>query len=350
MSESKYSKIAVFGDLHLGLYQDSEVWHKYADEWIDYFIEECNKRLITTVFFLGDWFHYRDSISVDTLDHGTKLMEKLANAFGEVYVIVGNHDCYFKDTAEVHSLGAYKRWSNVTVIDKSKEMSIHGKNGMFVPWGGKIPQGKYDYIFGHFEIINFYENKVHKCEDGETHTYLLNKANKVFSGHFHMRQEKKYKKGDIFYVGSPFQHNFGDCDNENGFYVIDVQDNTEEFVVNPKGMFPTFHLINVSNIDEVKKKKDDIKNGYVKVIIDKEVSDKTLETLKGKLFNTFKIKDLQYDLKNNIRTLDNYDISDNIKEINIISCIVEYAKTLKLKYEDEIIKLSKEKVSKYEEN
>ena len=53
---------------------------------------------------------------------------------------------------------------------------------------------------GHLELPGFYANKDYKCEHG-TDPKHFNKFDCVFSGHFH----KKSTKGNITYLGNPYQ-------------------------------------------------------------------------------------------------------------------------------------------------
>ena len=61
------------------------------------------------------------------------------------------------------------------------------------------------------------------------------------------------------------------------------------------------------------------------------------------------IKDLQCDFRDNVKVLDNIEISDNLDEINILSSTIEFVKQLKLKHESEILEKIQIKVKKYEE-
>lgn len=339
-------KIAIFSDLHLGLKKDSEEWFEHSEKWIDYFIEE-NKN-IDTVFFLGDWFHYWTTINVQTLHVGSKLMKKLSNNFKNVYVLIGNHDCYFKNTCKIHSLESYKEWDNVHVIDTITELNIYGKDIVFIPWGEDLPSKKYDYIFGHFEIINFFFNKGKVCDKGRTSKELLNRANHIFSGHFHLMHEKKFKAGNIIYVGSPFQHDNNDIDNRNGYFVLDMDNDEYEFVENPDGKYPKFIRMGIDDIKNIKKYKN-LENSYVTIKIDKKISDSNIQKIKDKILYPLKIKNINFDLKSFDIGVDSEKISDNIDAVDIHTSIKEFVDSMDVKYKNEINELIYTKVKEYEE-
>ena len=108
-------KYAVFSDLHLGVHQNSSAWHNIALEWVDWFVGDLERRKIEDVIFTGDFFHSRSEISVNTIHIASILLDKL-NKF-RVQMIPGNHDCYYKDKSEVHSLSILKGYKNITIYD-----------------------------------------------------------------------------------------------------------------------------------------------------------------------------------------------------------------------------------------
>ena len=91
------AKTAIFSDLHLGVHQNSDFWLGVANKWADWYITELNSRGITNIIFCGDFFHYRDEISVKTLNFAKDLLDKF-NSF-KITMITGNHDAWYKDTS-----------------------------------------------------------------------------------------------------------------------------------------------------------------------------------------------------------------------------------------------------------
>jgi len=60
--------IAIFSDLHLGIKGDNQHWHSVAVEFIQDMVKTLKEKNIKDVFFLGDWFHNRNSVDVYTLN------------------------------------------------------------------------------------------------------------------------------------------------------------------------------------------------------------------------------------------------------------------------------------------
>lgn len=64
--------IAIFSDLHLGIKGDNQHWHSVAVEFIQDMVKTLKEKNIKDVFFLGDWFHNRNSVDVYTLNSTAK--------------------------------------------------------------------------------------------------------------------------------------------------------------------------------------------------------------------------------------------------------------------------------------
>jgi DNA repair exonuclease SbcCD nuclease subunit len=338
------NKIALLGDLHIGVNKNSEEFYETSKKWIKYFIGECIKRKVNHVFILGDWHHYRDEISVMTLDVSSELMNMFPKNIN-VHILTGNHDCYFKDNSEIHSLQMFKGWENVTVYDKLETIkSSGGKTIGVVPWGCEDEKlEKSDYVFGHFEIKNFKMNNYTICSKGVDSSSLVKSGADVYTGHFHKYQSKQYKNGSITYVGSPFQHDFNDVDNENGFHILDTTTGECEFVKNNND-YPKFKYIKVSKLKDLNL--DDVSNNYCKLQVDTEVKEAALEKLVIKLNSKNPVNLIVDDITIK-KELDSIELDDNIGDINIESSINEFIEKMgEIKHKEDTIERIKEYYSK----
>ena len=79
MTMIKKPKVAIFSDLHLGLYGNSTEWHEIALKWADWITADLKKKKIVDIFFLGDFFHNRSEISVQTIHVASELVAKFKN-------------------------------------------------------------------------------------------------------------------------------------------------------------------------------------------------------------------------------------------------------------------------------
>ena len=76
---------------------------------------------------------------------------------------------------------------------------------------------KSKYMFGHFELPNFYMNAmVMMPETGELQSKHFVHQDYVFSGHFHKRQTQ----GNVTYIGNSFPPNYADAwDDKRGMMI-----------------------------------------------------------------------------------------------------------------------------------
>jgi DNA repair exonuclease SbcCD nuclease subunit len=342
------SKIAIFSDIHLGVHQNSDFWLNLSEQWIDWFLADKNSRGISEMIFLGDWFHYRDEISVKTLHKSADITRRFK--LGQtVTMIPGNHDCYFKDNADTHSLSIFKGSENIIVYDKITTRKYGDKTFTFCPWGTKIfeiPDS--DVILGHFELTNFRFNAHHICEKGDDPEALLTKAKLIFSGHFHSRDEKKFgNKGSIVMVGNPFEMDFGDAYQKKGYYILDTDTLEYEFIENsltPKHIVVYLSkLITLKSIDVFS---EFIPNNIIKLVVDKNISTEHLDILLGKM-NSYSPIELRVDHDvnyNKIRVNDEevYDLTS----VSLETAIEEFVNMLDIQNKKEVIEYTIELMQK----
>ena len=58
---------------------------------------------IKNVVFTGDYFHQRNAITIDTLNIAHRCLQAMAK-HANVYMILGNHDLFNKNSTEVNSI------------------------------------------------------------------------------------------------------------------------------------------------------------------------------------------------------------------------------------------------------
>ena len=210
MTENLFSKAAVFADIHYGCKNNSRAFNADCDRFIEWFVAESKKRGCETCIFLGDWNHSRSAVDVRTLNHSAGGMKAISEAFEKVYAIQGNHDLYFREKRDLDSI-PHARWlDNVTVVSDITEAG----GCLLVPWlvddeWKKVRRAKKaKYVFGHFELPHFLMNKKIRMPDhGQLSEKDFGGSELVFSGHFHCRQNRR----NVWYVGSPFGHNYADA-------------------------------------------------------------------------------------------------------------------------------------------
>lgn len=270
-------KIALITDQHFGARTDSialsDYFKKFYETVFFPFLEENG---INRVIGLGDTFDRRKYINFDTLRRCREYYFDVLQERGiTLDLIVGNHDTYFKNTNEVNSpslllSGEYK---NINIIASSCEIVYDGLPIAFVPWictdnqeetFNFIKSTKAQVLMGHLDLIGF---EMHRGAYNY-HGYnakLFDKFDVVCSGHFHHRSSR----GNINYLGSPYEMSWSDFGDPKGFHVFDTDTRKLTFVKNP------YCLFNKLEYDDSDKTLEDITamefdhlaDSYVKVIV-----------------------------------------------------------------------------------
>lgn len=246
MTDNLFEKVICFTDLHVGLRHNSAEHNEDCVEFIQWFIEEGKKRNCDTCMFLGDFHHHRSNINILSLNYSMKILKLLNNAFKKVYVMVGNHDLFYREKRDIHSMVVGSEFPNIILVDKPM---IEG-NVALIPWlveeeWKDVSNIKTKYLFGHLELPGFKMNAMVEMPDhGNLNAEHFPHQDYVFSGHFHKRQTK----GKINYIGNPFGHNYSDVwDFERGATFLEW-DKEPEFIDYDNG--PRFININLTALLE----------------------------------------------------------------------------------------------------
>ena len=86
-------KVCCISDIHIGVHQNSDIWHGIAIKWARWLADSLHKQGVKDIVISGDFFHYRDEIAVNTLDFVNELLT-VWNEFN-IIMLVGNHDAYY---------------------------------------------------------------------------------------------------------------------------------------------------------------------------------------------------------------------------------------------------------------
>ncbi len=272
-----FKKAAVFTDIHLGLKSNSRQHLQDCEDFVDWYIEQAKANGCETGIFCGDWHHNRNTINVQTLDSTTRCLEKLGAAFENFYFFAGNHDLYYKDKRDVFSVEFAKHIPGITYIEETTVKD----DVALVPWlvgdeWKNIQKIKAKYMFGHFELPNFYMNALVKMPDhGDLKPEHFEHQEYVFSGHFHKRQVQ----GKIQYLGNAFPHNYADAwDDDRGMMILDKENNQEPKYLNwpdcPKYRTTTLSKLLDPDSDIIKP------NMYLRVTLDLPISYEEAQFIK----------------------------------------------------------------------
>lgn len=334
----KSNKVCCIADLHIGVHQNSIFWHETALRWAEWLKEELVKKQIKDIFILGDLYHYRDEIAVNTI-HVVNQILKLWENFN-IVILVGNHDSFYKDRSDVNSLSILDGWKNILVVSEPTTYTILGKTATFLPWGANLKEVETcDVLFGHLEIESFKMNSHKHCDHGIKTSDLLNKANLIMTGHFHLRDERKYSDKTILYVGNPFEMDFGDIGSTKGYYILDFNTLKYDFFENihsPKHKkLSITELLNFKSLSATEVK-EFVNNNIIKLQVDKKISSDNIELLIQKI-STFKPFNLavDYSLYDNSITV-NEEQSYDLSGVDMSKAIEEFITLLDIDQKDAV--------------
>lgn len=275
----------LFTDIHFGLKLNTEVFLNIAQQNVEWIIKQIETNNVDNVIFCGDWFHQRSAVSVNTLNKSYESLKLLASKVSNLYLIVGNHDSYYKNTIKVHSLKTFEQFDNVHIIEEPTSIKLGNKETLLVPWGVDVKQLQQyspDIMMGHFEPGGV---RVHGqlMENSECSVDDLTSISPVvFSGHYHSYNYIKSSNGGrLYFIGSPSQQNWGDVDEKRGVIVFDESTPNLDIRFIENDIAPKFVKISYSKLVDktIKLQPSDITNNFVKIIVDCQYKFDTVQNL-----------------------------------------------------------------------
>jgi len=283
-----FKKVACFTDIHFGMKGNSRVHNDDCEAFIYWFIEQAKAHGCETCIFLGDWHHHRASTNVSTMNYTVSNMERLGKAFEKVYVLMGNHDLFYREKREINSMEFIRNIPNIHLVNEW----IVEDDVALIPWivgdeWKKIEKMKQQYVFGHFELPYFKMNAMVEMPDvGGVQTDHFAGCGQVFSGHFHKRQVMK----NVTYMGNAFPHNYADAwDDDRGMMIIEMGGKPK--YINWPDM-PRYITIKVSQLleDPDRYLKP---NMYVRVTLDIKISYEEANFVRETFIDKYQLRELQ---------------------------------------------------------
>ena len=109
---------------------------------------------------------------------------------------------------------------------------------------------------------------------------LFHRFKRVWSGHYHHSS----KKGNIQYLGNPYQMFWNDYKDRRGFYIYDTESDRLKFVENPYEIFDKI-FYDDTRVDYNKQNVSDYKDKFIKIVIENKRDYQMFETLVDRLYN-----------------------------------------------------------------
>ena len=237
-------KIALITDQHFGGKSDSNSFNDYiAEFYTKQFFPYLEDNEIHTVIDLGDTFDRRKYVNFSILEKVKEYyFDVLAEKNIKLHSIVGNHSTYYRNTNSVNSSQLlYGHYDNIEVYPEVSTICIDVTLIDLIPWINSenyektmyfIKHSKAQVALGHLEVEGFAMYKNYVAGDG-LQPNIFKGYEFVASGHYH----HKSSKGNIHYLGAPYEITWNDYDDPKGFHIFDTETREVEFIKNNYRLF-----------------------------------------------------------------------------------------------------------------
>ena len=313
------SKVAILGDTHFGVRQDSRIFMDHQKKFFDevYFptLEEQN---IEYQIQLGDLMDRRQSASFYTSSFVKDVYleeSRKRNIGGDI--LIGNHDIYYRSSIEINSwMELFKAQYNDLFdgITSPITKEIYGVEIDLIPWICEenhdeilkfMSNSSSEYLFAHLQLSGFPMMRGINSDTGEDAS-LFNQYKTVFTGHFHTHSYND----NILYTGTPYELTWSDFNDPKYFFLWEPETGEIETVQNP---FNLFHKV-IYN-DEQNDPQDYLnmnlapyENSFVRIIVEQNNDPKYLESFIERMGRIGKPYDLQ--VTNTVVSYREEDIED----------------------------------------
>jgi len=282
-------KVALITDQHLdGRKGNLAFWNYFQKFYDEIFFPTLEEEGITTVIDLGDTFDNRKSMDFNTFHRvRDNYFERLKDY--KVHMILGNHCTYYKNTNRVKSPALLlEQYDNISIYSEPKHIKLGSKKFLMLPWinrenqdhvFGLLESSEADICCGHLELTGFEVTPGMKMDHGMD-PKLFHRFNRVWSGHFH----HKSKKGNVQYLGNPYQMYWNDYKDVRGFHIYDTESDKLKFIKNPFEIFDKIFYDDTC-VDYNKQDVSGYKDKFIKVVVNEKRDYQMFETLVDRLYN-----------------------------------------------------------------
>jgi len=320
-------KVAIITDTHYGARKGSKYLHDHFELFYkNVFFPALEEHGVEAVIHMGDAFDSRKSIDYQSLEWAKRVVFEPMKKY-EVHMIIGNHDCYYKNTNSVNSPSLLlQTYPNVRTYSSPQTIKVGGLDIMMLPWIcsenyeeslNQIKKTKAKVAMGHLELQGFRVNRNLIMEEHGLEADIFKNFTKVFSGHYHTRSDN----GRIFYLGNPYEMYWTDVNDTRGFHIFDTETLTHTPINNPYKLFynvyyedTPYQLFDASEYE----------NKIVKVIVRKKTKPKDFEKFIDKLY-TAGIQELKIVENFEIQENEEFDIDEEESTISILNRYIDEA-------------------------
>ncbi len=317
-------KVAIITDTHYGARKGSKYLHDYFELFYkNVFFPALEEHGIDTVIHMGDVFDSRKSIDYQSFEWAKRVVFEPLKKYN-VHAIVGNHDCYYKNTNDTNSPQLLlQSYPNVKTYQEITEAQIGNLQVLFIPWINaenfessvntiKVSTSK--CAMGHLELNGFRAHRGHTMEEGMDST-LFEKFDRTFSGHYHTRSDN----GKIFYLGNPYEMFWNDVNDSRGFTIFDTETLEHFHINNP---YRLFYNIYYEDTPHQTFDFSEYENKIVKVIVRKKTKPKLFEKFLDKLYSVG-VQDLKIVENFDIQESEDFEVTEEESTMSILNRYID---------------------------
>jgi len=321
-------KIAIIGDVHFGHHSNKQLYQNIQDVYFNIFLYKILEKNpeISDLFILGDVFDNRNILNVKTINLALRIFQHLSERV-RIHCLLGNHDVYYTKSKKIHSLDIFNIFDTVAVYSDISTIAIDNRKILLIPWIQtaedreaaisaikSAKENDIDLILTHNSINNFEMVRHYQERNG-----LLQEIFPVrtFAGHFHLRDTK----GNVTYVGSPYEITWNDAGNQKGVYIVNLRNMEEKFI--PNEISPKHIKIYTSQAEQ---DFSTLTGHFIKIIIDNDISEADLLKLKTKIESCDIMScSIESEFENIPQLADGFEITEGPREL-----LIEFIKTIQL--------------------
>jgi hypothetical protein len=241
----------------------------------------------------------------------------------------------------------YGHYDNVKVFWRYKQIEIDGTKIDLIPWINSenyddtmdfIKRSDAQIAFGHLEVEGFAMYKNYVAGTG-LQSSIFNRYELVASGHYH----HKSSKGNIHYLGAPYEITWNDYDDPRGFHIFDTETRELEFIQNKYRLFEKIYYDD-ENIDYRSVSGKPYKNKIVKLIVENKSNVTTFESFLDRLYKSNPIDlIILEDLSEYTARYSNLEEGEDIEVGNTATFLEEYVDSIPIDHDkkDERLKVKR---------
>ena len=316
-------------DIHLKESNREQVKQLFLDA-----INIAKEKGLNSVVSLGDIFDSRKSQPLENLTTFSEILELFVRYDIQFYSIVGNHDKIDQSKVESY-LTPYKYHPYFRLIDDLEILPFGETELIFLPYfTEEVYRKKLDrllpmyteesILLTHIDVQGYTMNSGQVAQHGFSGS-LFSKFKKVLIGHYHDCSSK----GNIEYIGSSLQHNYGETGTDKGVKILYSDGSVS--LEKQSDYIQSFSTFRVNSLVEFENLKIDDVPGHKRIVFT-GTKEELIQISKGdstrikELLETSKLefKEVQTETKDfEERSLQTSLSKDQIKEIYIDWCIEE---------------------------